>query len=357
MPHWLDKYVSPKKKKVSKKGETNSGGKRSAIRNARGSKASSSTDVAMSESRDAWECLVCEKLFTGEDDKILECEGGCEKHFCIKCIEMTDIQYNTLQRLDCFWYCPTCVNSAKQLGINQRQRDTLAEVSIKKLVDELTEKFKALERKIEMQISTCTKDVPEQINRTWAEVVKNKTNEVGGDKVEEMKKIVKDSIYEQKMDEISKERREENIIIYRVPESNEAEASGRKSHDTSFFNSLCTDALEIPIIGIKNITRLGEKSSGFHPTARPIKISLRNKDDRQIIMKNLRKLKDAEEKYKTISVGYDLTLDERKKQKEKVLEAKKKEEEESEGGRWIFRVRGPPWRLKIVRIKSRALDA
>ena len=137
--------------------------------------------------------------------------------------------------------------------------ESLPENNIKKLVDDLAEKFQMLENKLERQISSCTKDVPDQLNRTWAEVVKKKTNEVGSGNTTDIKKIVKDSLYEQKMDEISKERREENIIIYRAPESTETEAGDRKSHDTSFFNSLCTDILEIPEIEIKNITRLGVK--------------------------------------------------------------------------------------------------
>ena len=68
------------------------------------------------------------------------------------------------------------------------------------------------------------------------------------------------------------------------------------------------------------------------------------------------KLKSAEAKFQNISIVNDLTQEERNKIKIKMTEAKQKEEQESEGGRYVFRVRGPPWALKIVKLKSRTLD-
>ena len=157
---------------------------------------------------------------------------------------------------------------------------------------------------------------------------------------------------EQKLDEKSREEREGNIIIYRLKESTQADPASRVKEDTDFFKSLCTEALGITEIGTKSVIRLGKKPDD-QSRPRPLKVSLSDKNDRQKIMGNLTKLKDAEPKFRNISVAYDLSLEERKKKKEKVLEAKKREEEESDGGQWTFRVRGPPWDLKIVRLKKR----
>ena len=66
-------------------------------------------ESASGSADEAWQCYVCEKLFASDNDKVLECDGGCKHYFCTKCIDMPDSCYDTLQRPDCFWYCRTCV--------------------------------------------------------------------------------------------------------------------------------------------------------------------------------------------------------------------------------------------------------
>ena len=68
-------------------------------------------------------------------------------------------------------------------------------------------------------------------------------------------------------------------------------------------------------------------------------------------MESLYKLKQAEEKFKNVSITHDLTLQERTECKALVLEAKRKQDEEE--GEWLWRVRGAPGLIKTVRFPKR----
>ena len=67
-------------------------------------------------------------------------------------------------------------------------------------------------------------------------------------------------------------------------------------------------------------------------------------------MECLYKLKDADNKFKNISVTHDLTESERNECKLLVAEAKQKQSEES--GEFIWRVRGLPGQLKLIKFKK-----
>ena len=65
----------------------------------------------------------------------------------------------------------------------------------------------------------------------------------------------------------------------------------------------------------------------------------------------MRRLKEADAKYQ-VSITSDLPPEDRKLIRKQVELAKEKEKNEGEGGRWKFRVRGPPWDLKIVQLAA-----
>ena len=67
-------------------------------------------------------------------------------------------------------------------------------------------------------------------------------------------------------------------------------------------------------------------------------------------MESLIKLKDAPEKFRNIGVGHDLTPSERETSKKSVNEAKDKQQKET--GEYLWRVRGPPGQMKVVRIRK-----
>ena len=67
-------------------------------------------------------------------------------------------------------------------------------------------------------------------------------------------------------------------------------------------------------------------------------------------MENLAKLRDADEKFKKLSITHDLTKSERTECKKLVEEAKRKQSEEQ--GEYYWRVRGAPGLMKVIKIRK-----
>ena len=83
--------------------------------------------------------------------------------------------------------------------------------------------------------------------------------------------------------------------------------------------------------------------------------SLLNSDPMQQknqVMESLYKRKNANAHFQQLSVTHDMTKMKDLKSRKKVEEAKQKEREE-ETGEYIWRVRGAPGSLKVVRLRKR----
>ena len=85
-------------------------------------------------------------------------------------------------------------------------------------------------------------------------------------------------------------------------------------------------------------TRIGKQND---TKPRPIKIKMRNLNEKEMVMSNLGKLKHASEKFRRTSLTDDHTADQREAIKSKVSEARNKTEAEGEG-KYILKVRGSP---------------
>ena len=144
-----------------------------------------------------------------------------------------------------------------------------------------------------------------------------------------------------------RESRASNIILYRVPETDKQEE--RIKYDKDFFCQMANEALEVDMKSedIKAIFRLGKKGDN----CRPLLVQLRERSVKNRIMESLFKLKSSSEKFKNISVTHDLTKQERLICKTLVDEAKKKQSEEK--GEFIWRVRGLPGQMKVIRIQKK----
>ena len=134
--------------------------------------------------------------------------------------------------------------------------------------------------------------------------------------------------------------RDKNFIIHRCAETSAAE-------DKEYVNSLLQVLeLEEEVGSIAKITRLGAKQDD---RKRPIRVAMNNAGAKRKVIMSAYKLKDQEEKFKQISITYDLNLEEREMTKKMVTEAKRKTEET--GVKHV--VRGPPWSLQIRQIANK----
>jgi len=150
-------------------------------------------------------------------------------------------------------------------------------------------------------------------------------------------------------EEQDKENRKNNIILYRVEESDAGTADQRNEQDKRFCEQLLT-GLEVGLADddVRKLFRLGRRDAARGP--RPILVQLASRWVKNMIMESLYKLKSMEAKFKNVIIAHDMTRRERDECKTLVTEARNKTQEQ---GDWVYRVRGPPGQMRIVQFRVR----
>ena len=82
---------------------------------------------------------------------------------------------------------------------------------------------------------------------------------------------------------------------------------------------------------------------------RPLLLTLGEEMKKREIFLNLNKLRNAGKPFNKIAMTHDLTVKQKEELKELIKEANEKEKQD-ETGRFIYRVRGPPWMWRIKKI-------
>ena len=68
--------------------------------------------------------VLMQELFSNPDAKMLECQR-CKHHYCIKCLNKSDLEYEILSTSDSMWFCGPCKakveeNIATELKIEEK---------------------------------------------------------------------------------------------------------------------------------------------------------------------------------------------------------------------------------------------
>lgn len=313
-------------------------------------------------------CGLCPKK-VGESDKGLQCEL-CDAWFHCKCIAIKEELYELMQEQEgMHWFCKTCNSGAeKMLQIVLKMQANLEKVEkeVKDIKEGLTETRLGLEGRIEKceqriralggDVNDMQEKAKEQMDekqqgKLWSDIVRVQVDDKFGKVEGEMSKVM-NSLQESKerlQDERDHDSRMNNAIIHRVVESKADTSEMRYAEDLQFCLGLMQDALEMDIDknDIKKISRLGKKGEGV----RPLLVQFKSKVTKNGLMESLQKLRNAESMYKNLSIVHDMTKKERDECRKLVLEAKQKEESVGTVGEWIFRVRGMPGNMKIVKLK------
>ena len=95
------------------------------------------------------------------------------------------------------------------------------------------------------------------------------------------------------------------------------------------------------MVAVNEFKHIGAKVEDKH---RPILVIFKKIEDKITLFKNLKNLKNADDDIKNISVGHDMTKEEREVSKNLVEQAKEKRRENPE---CRFRVQGPPGKMKM----------
>lgn len=356
-------------------------------------------------------CKVCKKLVK-DSDKALECEI-CNDWSHSKCLNLSDTEYEFLgSHRNCHWYCLPCdKNFGKVLAMlaemkktNEKTETRMNEITeivtvveseiatvnanitelhskmqdqdltknmtlsvdarvikglgplndeIGELKLKLSEIDTKLETAIEAKLAGCLEGSVKTIveNPLWSGIVAKEVDtqlKQVSSEVNSFQQIL-DEAKAQSNEEKDRESRSANVILYRVPEAETRDE--RVIADKAFALELMQEALELGISesDIKAVFRLGKRGQN----SRPMIIQFKEKSAKNKLMESLSRLRNAEDKFKRISVTHDLTKREREECKLLVTEAKAKQD--SEAGDFLWRVRGPPGQLKVVKLRKHVM--
>ena len=160
----------------------------------------------------------------------------------------------------------------------------------------------------------------------------------------DFKVIMNENRNEQLVQERERKIRSTNIILHGVSEDvDKNEGNPDEEFVTAFLET----------IGISNkpdsIIRLGKPDLQKN---RPIKIRMKNESEKENVMSRLPNLKNAEERFKRISVTEDYTMEERNEIRKWVEKAKEKNQDES--SKIIWKARGTPKNgMRLVKFTKR----
>ena len=215
-------------------------------------------------------------------------------------------------------------------------------------LDKQREQIQDLSRRMDVIASRGI--LENQRTKEWSSLFKGEVKTLVENLSKEVKtevKTVQETIENKYNSEREAEKRVNNIIIYRMKESEllgkegNAEDKERVSKIIDTLSQGGTSTEEV-----RTIFRLGWKGD----KVRPILIEFKDKKTKNLITENLRRIKLMGEDYKTIGVGHDFTEEQRGECRKLVAEAKMKESQNP--GEFIFRVRGPPGNLRIERLRK-----
>ena len=218
-------------------------------------------------------------------------------------------------------------------------------------MEELIEKkFNNLEDKIsvivEKKLDARQIANKEQVKMSFAEALSNNV-ENKNDCVEKAIKATQN--YERVM-ETERHKREKNIVIHGVETG---DSGNQEDYDKQYISSF------LEVLGAdvhpESFTRLGKPSDASDTNekkkSRPLRICLKTTDDKDTIMRRLPNLRNADDKYRKVSVKDDYTFEEREIIKEWQELANKKNEEENTD---VWKCRGNPKNgMRLIKIKRK----
>ena len=221
-------------------------------------------------------------------------------------------------------------------------------------IKEKMDKFENFEQ-LNKTITNAPKQIKDTIKMTYADVMKNTEKQHTMPSEDTIKGVVKQALTEKKEEEEKKNKEEtkgSTIIIYNCPESDFIDTMERKLDETKTVNEFIREGIKIRELEIQKINRIGRFNIEKKDKPRPLRINFKEKYSSSKVFKNISNLKDAEEKYRKISIQRELTREEILVFKEKIKEAKEKNTQNKDETIYYV-VRGPPAKPEIRSIKAK----
>lgn len=140
-----------------------------------------------------------------------------------------------------------------------------------------------------------------------------------------------------------------NVIVYNMFESKEETKINQVDDDFIAMRELMENVLKVGYddADIINITRLGVKSDS---RKRPMLVEFSCARVKNLVMQYASRLGGTKGDFKGVVISHDMTKSEREQCKKQVEEAKQRQSQES--GNWIYRVRGSPDQMKVIKFQK-----
>ena len=228
-------------------------------------------------------------------------------------------------------------SEAKIVSIEQGNNNPTGMSNFEELINKRFDKIdKNIDALIEKKLAGAQSFVTDERKKTFAQAL-------SGEVTDSLTTAFRNRENQEKVNEVEKEKRAANLIIYGVQEPS---TETQKESDEAFVSSL------LETIGVtqrpKHILRLGARND---EKTRPVKLVMESEMDKDTIMGRLGNLKNAEEIFRKISVREDYTIEEREMVRDMVKKAAEKNDAENTQD---WKVRGTPRTgLRLVKITRR----
>lgn len=313
-------------------------------------------------SDDIWICKKCQLKFKEEGDRILECEY-CRNHMCAKCLGVqSNPQYSVMTREDTMWLCSNECRELLRNAVFLHGRLMALDQLIKKVddiektvcglgnkVEESLEPFKQTVSRWDEEMSTSSTAAHDQeatmAKSAWSVVAaRHQTSD-------SIKTKFGEALEEHDNEQVDRNKRARNVLIFGAIESKEKILKKRDEHDKALIKGVC-EAMEIEEVEVEGVKRLGKQGE----ETRPLHVVFKDLDNKAEFMSNLRSLKDADEPFKGMGIRHDLTPNQRMKLKALREEANAIDQSGNYPGfvHKVFSGSGPTWDPKITKLKARA---
>ena len=216
--------------------------------------------------------------------------------------------------------------------------DKLEKEVEKLLLKTSAEKAEEGKKLVEKQLEVCEKKAYQKIEEKFAELLVSKSSAANNNGTRETNVSIQEEEWTKKEIKAIKEKvnkvenkikntdqhelRRNNIIIHRMAESAADKEDQKRTEDRKSVLSLFK-VLEVSCesLDIKKVIRLGRESE----KDRPLLVELKEATKKNLILESLFKLKNAEEKFRRVSVTHDMTRIEKEQCKKLVIEANEKQ--------------------------------
>ena len=292
-----------------------------------------------SDGEEAWVCGICCQSFMDPNAKLLECQR-CKGHFCIRCLDKSEEVYQLLADSDLMWFCGGCREKVEKNIVT----DVEIEKRCKLYMQEFEDRISSVERTVQNKCDAeeVKKIVNEELNRRGTSGTSQTTFTAGTSNEDGETPIT------QVMSEINeRKQRELNIVVHGLEECSSDNKEDRIRHDKNQLESVfrvCDRGFDGESLG--KVIRLGKHNKD--KPRRPMLVTVNTQETKRRIFKGAAGLR-RDGRFGEVKVANDLTKAEREQEKQLYNRAKDLEKQNS--GEYIFRVRGPPWARKVVKMK------